>query len=49
MNNIICDKVIDVKETSFNEKNIAWKLQSFYILPTSVLITITLLKTVSIF
>ena len=27
---IICDEIIDVKETNFNEKNITFKTQSFY-------------------
>ena len=46
---IICDEVIDVKETNFNEKNITCKTQSFYILLTFLLITITLLIAVSIY
>ena len=46
---IICDEVIDVKETNFNEKNITCKTQSFYILLTFLLITITLSIAVSIY
>ena len=46
---IICDEIIDVKETNFNEKNITCKTQSFYILLTFLLITITLLIAVSIY
>ena len=34
MDETICDEVIDVKETNFNEKNITRKTQSFYILHT---------------
>ena len=40
---IISDEVIDVKEMSFDEKNITCKTQSFYILLTFLLITITLI------
>ena len=43
MDKIICDEIIDVKETNFNEKNITCKTQSFYILLTFLLITITLI------
>ena len=32
MDKIICDEVIDIKETNFNEKTITCKTQSFYIL-----------------
>ena len=49
MDKIICDEIIDVKETNFNEKNITCKTQSFYILLTFLLITIKLLITVSIY
>ena len=45
---IICDEIIDVKETNFNEKSINCKTQSFYILLTFLLTTITLLIPVSI-
>ena len=44
MDKMFCDEVIDVKETNYNEKNISCKTQSFYILLTFLLITITLLK-----
>ena len=30
--NVIFDKIIDVKETNFNEKKVTCKAQSFYIL-----------------
>ena len=40
---IISDEVIDLKEMSFDEKNITCKTQSFYILLTFLLITITLI------
>ena len=46
---IICDEIIDVKETNFNEKYITCKTQSFYILLTFLLITIKLLIAVSIY
>ena len=49
MDKIICDEIIDVKETNFNEKNITCKTQSSYILLTFLLITITLLIAVSIY
>ena len=49
MDKIICDEIIDVKETTFNEKNITCKTQSFYILLTFLLITIVLLIAVSIY
>ena len=48
MDKIICDEIIDVKETNFNEKSINCKTQSFYILLTFLLTTITLLIPVSI-
>ena len=32
MDKIICDEVIDIKETNFNEKTITCKTQSFYVL-----------------
>ena len=35
MNKIICDKIMKVKETNFNKKNITCKTQSFYIFPIS--------------
>ena len=41
--------IINLKETNFNEKNIARKTQSFYILLTFLLITIALLIAVSIY
>ena len=47
MDKVICNEIIDVKETNFNEKNITCKTQSFYILLTFLLITITLLIAVS--
>ena len=34
MDKIICDEIKDVKEKNFNEKNITFKTQSFYILLT---------------
>ena len=37
---IICDEIIDVKETNFNKKNIICKTQNFYILLAFLLITI---------
>ena len=43
------DKIIGVKETNFNKKNITCKTESFYILLTFLLITITLLIAVSIY
>ena len=49
MDKIICDEIIDVKETNFNEKNITCKAQSFYILLTFLLITMRLLIAVSIY
>ena len=49
MDKIICDEIIDVKETNFNEKNITCKTQSFYILLIVLSITITLLIAVSIY
>ena len=48
MDKIICDEIIDVKETNFNEKNVTCNTQSFYILLIFLLITITLLIAVSI-
>ena len=39
---IACDKVIDVEDRNFNEKNIASKKQNFYILLAFLLITIAL-------
>ena len=32
MDKIICDKIIDIKETNFNEKNITCKIQIFFII-----------------
>ena len=46
---MICDEITDEKETNFNEKNIICKTQSFYIILTFLLITITLLIAVSIY
>ena len=46
---IIFDEVIDVKETNFNVKNITCEAQSFNILLTFLLITITLLIAVCIY
>ena len=40
---IICDEIIDVEDTNFNEKSITCKTQSFCILLPILLITITLL------
>ena len=37
---IICEEIIDVKETNLNEKNITGKTQSFYILFAFLLIAI---------
>ena len=48
MDKIICDEIIDVKEMNFNENNITCKTQSFYILLTFLLITISLLIAISI-
>ena len=39
---IACDEVIDVEDRNFNEKNIAYKKQNFYILLAFLLITIAL-------
>ena len=44
---IICDEIIDVTATNFNEKNITCKTQNFYILLAFLLI-ITLLIAVTI-
>ena len=49
MDKIICDEIVDVKETNFNEKNITCKTQSFYILLAFLLFKITLLIVVSIY
>ena len=49
MDKIICDEIIDVKETNFNEQNITCKTQSFNILLVLLLIAITLLIAVSIY
>ena len=46
---IICDKIIYAEEKHFNEKYITCKTQNFYILFVFLLITITLLKAVSIY
>ena len=46
---IICDEIIDVEETNFNEKNITCKTQNFYILLAFLLITIELLIAISIY
>ena len=46
---IICDEIINVKETNFNEKNITCKIQNFYILLALLLITIALLIAVSVY
>ena len=53
---ITCDKVIELYDeqtktipTNFNEKNIAFKTQSFYILLAFLLITVTLFMFVSIY
>ena len=46
---IICDKFVHVKETTFNEEKVTCKAQSFYILHVFLLITIALLKSVSIY
>ena len=42
MGKLICDEIIDVKETNFNEKNITYETQNLYIL-------LTLLINVSIY
>ena len=34
MGKLICDEIIDVKETNFNEKNITYETQNLYILLT---------------
>ena len=49
MDEIICDEIIDVKETNFNEKTVTFNTQRFYILLTFLLITITFLIAVSIY
>ena len=49
MDKIICYEIIDIKETNFYEIYITCKTQSFYILLTFLLITITLLIAVSIY
>ena len=49
MDKIICDEIIGVKKKKFNEKNITCKRQSFYILLTLSLSTITLLTAVSVY
>ena len=53
---ITCDEVLEKYEeeiktipTNFNEKNITYKTQSFYVLLTFLLITITLLIAVSLY
>ena len=46
---ITCDKIIDVEEANFNEKNITCITQNFYILLAFLLITIALLIAVSIY
>ena len=51
---ITCNKIIDNQETktiptNFNEKNITCKTQNFYILIAFLLITIALLRAVSIY
>ena len=46
---IICDEIIDVKETNFNEKNITCKTQSFFILLDFLLIATAFLIAVSIY
>ena len=46
---ITYDEIINVKETSFNEKNINCRTQNLYILLAFLLITITLLIAVSIY
>ena len=47
MDEIICDEIINSEETNFNEKNITCKTESFYILLSFLLITITLLIAVN--
>ena len=42
MGKLICDEIIDVKETNFNEKNITYETQNLYNL-------LTLLTDVSIY
>ena len=46
---IMCDEIIDVKESNFNEKKVTCKTQNFYILLVFLLITIALLIAVSIY
>ena len=48
MDKVVCDEIINVKETNFNDKNIICKTQS-YILLTFLLFTIILLITFSIY
>ena len=45
----MCDEIIEVKETSLNEKNITCKTKNFYILLDFLLIMIALLITASIY
>ena len=40
---IICEEIIDVKQTDFNEENITCKTQNVYILFVFLLITLALL------
>ena len=46
---ITCNEVLDVEETNFNEKNIIFKTQNFYILRDFLLTAIALLIGVSIY
>ena len=46
---IIYNRIIDVKEANFNEKNIAYKIQNLYILLSFSLITIVLMIAISIY
>ena len=46
---IICDEIIEVKETNFNEKKVTCKMHRFYVLLAFLLLTIALLIAVSIY
>ena len=49
MNKSICDEIIDKKETSFNEKNIIYETQNFYILLSFLSIIKVLLRAINIY
>ena len=46
---IICDGIIEVKETNFNEKKVTCNMHRFYVLLAFLLLTIALLIAVSIY